>query len=120
MVSAIKALSVTLEMWQKEPEENTVNLFKVIFDFGLKSNNLQNVYTKKEMWHENFPLVKYDPSSDKRSGNQKVMIKVRHTYCQLFACAYRAQSDFMVETYARNSNGLLKPENEFLYPRWRL
>ena len=42
--------------------------------------------------------VKYEPSSDKRSGNQIVMIKVRHTYCQLFACANRAQSDFMVGT----------------------
>ena len=49
----------------------------VIFDFWLKSNNLQNVYIRKKMWHENFPSVKYDPSSDKRSGNQKVMIKVR-------------------------------------------
>ena len=26
MVSAIKASSVTLKIWQKEPEENTVNL----------------------------------------------------------------------------------------------
>ena len=75
-----------------------MNLFKVIFDFELKSNNLQNVYTKKEMWHANFPSVKYDPYSDKRSGNQKVIIKVRHTYCQLFACA---QSDFMVGIYCK-------------------
>ena len=56
---------------------------------------------KKEMWHENFPQVKYEPSSDKRSGNQKVMIKVCHTNCQLFACANRAQSDFMVGIYCK-------------------
>ena len=46
-----------------------------MFDFLLKSNNLQNVYTKKEMWLENFSSVKYDRSSDKRSLNQKVIIK---------------------------------------------
>ena len=35
------------------------------FKIWLNHNNLQNVWTKKEMWPKILPLVKYAPSSDK-------------------------------------------------------
>ena len=45
-----------------------------------------------------------------------MMIKVRQTDRQLYACAKRAQSDFMARNIARNTNGILKSEIEYLYP----
>ena len=56
----------------------------------LKSNNLQNVYTKKELWHGNLASVKYAPCTYRRSGNQMMMIKVRQTDCQLYACVKKS------------------------------
>ena len=71
--------------------------------FLAKLNNLQNVKTKKEMWHENLPSVKYDPepTADRRSGNPRMMIKVRHTDCQLYACVKRTQQDLMEGIYCK-------------------
>ena len=53
------------------------------------------------MYHGNLPSVKYAPSTDRRSENQIMMIKVRHTDCQLFACVRRVQSDFMEGIYCK-------------------
>ena len=41
------------------------------------------------------------PYTDKRSGNERMMIKVRYTACQRFACVTRAYSDFMEEIYCK-------------------
>ena len=46
------------------------------------------------MYHGNLPSVKYAPPP-----TQIMMIKVRHTDCQLFACVRRVQSDFMEGIY---------------------
>ena len=53
------------------------------------------------MYHGNLPSVKYAPSTDRRSENQIMMIKVRHTDFQLFACVRRVQSDFMEGNYCK-------------------
>ena len=53
------------------------------------------------MYHGDLPSVKYAPSTDRRSENQIMMIKVRHTDCQLFACVRRVQSDFMEGIYCK-------------------
>ena len=47
------------------------------------------------MYHGNLPSVKYAPSTDRRSENQMMMIKVRNADCQLFAWVRRIQLDFM-------------------------
>ena len=47
------------------------------------------------MWHGKLPSVKYAHCTIRRSGKRMMMIKVRHTDRQLYACAKRAQSDFM-------------------------
>ena len=77
---------------------------------------LHNVFTKKEMWHEIMPSVKYAQSIDERSENQKMMmIKVRHTSCQLFACANREHKQPpWKEFIARNINRVLKSETSHL------
>ena len=49
----------------------------------------------------NVPSVKYTLSTDRWSGNQRMMIKVRHTDCQGYACARRAQSGFMEGIYCK-------------------
>ena len=71
----------------------------IVFKLWLKSNNLQNVETKKETWHGNLPSVKYGPCTNRRSGNQMMMIKVHHKDCQIDACTKRAQSDVMEGIY---------------------
>ena len=48
---------------------------------------------------------------------ERMMIKVRHTDHQPFACVKIAHSDFMKEFNARNINGVLKSEIKFLYTR---
>ena len=48
-----------------------------------------------------------------------MMIKVRDTDRQLYACAKRAQSDVMEGIYC-DINGVLKLEIELLYPIWPL
>ena len=78
-----------------------LTVFKGHIHFLANSNNLQNVKTKKEIWHENLPSIKYAPYTNKRTGNQKMVIKVRHTYCQLHACTYRVHSDFMEIIYCK-------------------
>ena len=67
-----------------------------------------------------YSTVKYAPSTDRRSENQRMMIKVRHTDYQLFACVRRAQSDFMEGIYCKNISGVLKSEILLQYPRWPL
>ena len=57
--------------------------------------------------------VKYAPSTDRRSGNQRMIIKVRHTNNYMFACVKGAQSDFMEEFIARNNNGVLNQKFNF-------
>ena len=47
-----------------------------------------------------------------------MMIKVRHTDCQLAQKEH--DQTLWKEFIARNSNGVLKSEIEFLYPRWPL
>ena len=48
------------------------------------------------------PSVKYAPSTDIRSGNQRMMIKVRHAYCQLYAHVKGGtQLDIMEETHCK-------------------
>ena len=44
MVSALKASSVTLYIWQKEPEENTVNLQFLITAVVSKTRNLKKPF----------------------------------------------------------------------------
>ena len=61
------------------------------------------------MYHGNLPSIKYAPSTD-RSENQIMMIKVRHTDCQLFACVRRVQSDFMEGSYCKKYQWGLKSE----------
>ena len=49
-----------------------------------------------------------------------MMIKVRQTDCQLFAYLKENNQTSWKEFIARNTNGVLKSEIEFLYPRWLL
>ena len=72
------------------------------------------------MLHGNLSSVKYAPSTDRRSENQKMMIKVRHTDCQLFTQKKEHNQTSWKEFIAKNINGVLKLEIEILYPRWPL
>ena len=49
-----------------------------------------------------------------------MIIKVRHTDRQLYACAKRAQSDFMEGIYCKKYQWGPESEIELLYPRWPL
>ena len=51
------------------------------------------------MWHGNLSSLKYGPTTDRRSGYQRIMIKVRHTHCQLYVCLKRTQSYLMERIY---------------------
>ena len=71
------------------------------------------------MWHGNLPPDKYAPCTNRRSGNQMMMIKVRHTDCQHYACGKKRT----IRRHGRNllqKNGVLKSEIELLCPRWPL
>ena len=80
---------------------SVLNVLEIIFIFGLKSNNLQNVKTKKEMWHGTFAIGKYDRPTDRRSGNQRMVIKVRYTDCHFYAYVKGMQSDHMEGIYCK-------------------
>ena len=69
-----------------------------------------------ESWHRS----SMPPCIIRRSGNQMVMIKVRHTDHQLYAGAKRAQSDFMEGINCKKYQRVLKSEIEFQCPRWPL
>ena len=62
------------------------------------------------------------PCTNKRPGNQMLMIKVRHIDCQLKLCLCKKEQNqtSWKEFIARNSNGVLKSEIELLYTRWPL
>ena len=49
-----------------------------------------------------------------------MMIKVRHTDRQHYACAKRENQTSLKEFIARYINGVLKSEIELMYPRWPL
>ena len=68
------------------------------------------------MYHGNLPSVKYAPSTDRRSENQMMMIKVRHTDCQLFACV-SVTGEKMLNTFCpgRGSNQDLLRGSQTLY-----
>ena len=78
-----------------------LKVLKVIFNFWLKSNNMHNINTKNEMCHGKLPAVKYAPCTLRRSGNQMMMIKVRHTDRQHYARAKRAHSDYIKGIYCK-------------------
>ena len=89
------------------------SLEKVIFNFWLKSNNLQNVLTKKEMWHE-LAIGQVCPLYEQNDQSSS------HRLSALCLCNREHNQTSWKECIARNGNGVLKSEMELLYPRWPL